>query len=83
MAKIINSPITEGKIRLKRFFPGIQVEDACTVSKCKGVAIWNEFLSYPVWGRNAVMMICPLCNHEWTVDIELTLTAKIAPKKKV
>ena len=79
---IFNTPVNKGKIRLKRFAPGILVEDSCPTSKCKGKSNWNGVLMYPSWGVNTIPMECPVCKCKWTVDIELSITAKVAKKEK-
>lgn len=80
MAKIINSPVKEGRIRLKKFYPGIVVSDKCP--KCKCETKWADFMHYPSWGENAVILDCPKCETQWMVHIEISLVAKILTKEK-
>lgn len=82
MAKVLNSPIKEGRMKLKRFSPGIDIEDICPNPKCKEKTITGISFLYPSWGQNTIEMVCSFCSCVWNLDVEIFLSAKIVKSGK-
>lgn len=67
----------------RSYFPGVKLKTACPKCKAKQERDFgDDYLSYPEVGkRTKVGFDCQECNVEWTVDVIVDLSLRLAPEK--